>query len=587
MRILAVILVLAAGAGAHAAPTIGGCPVFPANNYWNTPVDTLPVHASSAAWVNTIGASRSLHPDWGNVLADNFGIPFVTVTGSQPLVPIVFDPEGYADESDPGPMPIPPDAPVEGGLASDGDRHVIVVETTNCRLYELYYAFPSGDGWRVYSSAKFDLRSNASRPAGWTSADAAGLPIFPGLVRYDEVAAGEIAHAIRFTAANIWGRSNGSPYYLWPARHWSGSSSDSTRPPMGARFRLKASFDISRFDARTQVILRAMKKYGLVLADAGSNWYFQGVSDTRWPDVVFDELKSIAGGNFEAVDTSSMQVDPNTAQARQSSAAAAFNVQGLWWRSPANSESGWGLNLTQQGTIVFVAWFTYDADGSPMWLTSIAQQATLNGYAGPLNRSRGPAFDAATWDTSQVVSTPVGSVSLTFNDANNGTFTYAVGGVVQSKPITRTIFGSPVPTCVMGETFAPATNYTDLWWNSPANSESGWGLNLVQQGDTIFASWFTYDSTGKGMWLVFAAARVSLGPAAGQGIYAGTLSRTTGPPFSATPWSSAQVVSTPVGSATLSFTDFYNGTFAYTINGRTQSKPIIRTVFSSPTTTCN
>src|ERR1700682_1933141 len=340
MRASLLLLLLGLATLGNSAPTIGNCPVFPANNYWNTPVDNLPVHASSAAWGSSIGASTRLHPDWGNVLADNYGIPFATVDGSQSQVPIAFDANGYPDESDPGPMPIPPDAPIEGGSAGDGDRHVLVADTTNCMLYELYYAFPVGGGtsWRVYSSAKFDLRSNALRPASWTSADAAGLAIFPGLVRWDEVAAGGIAHAIRFTASAIWGRSDGMPYYLWPARHWSGSSTDSTRPPMGARFRLKASFDISGFDARTQVILRAFKKYGLVLADGGSNWYFQGVSDTRWPDLVFDQLKSIAGGNFEAVDTSVMQVNPNTAEAKQAGSAATVNVQGLWWRSPAGAE---------------------------------------------------------------------------------------------------------------------------------------------------------------------------------------------------------------------------------------------------------
>jgi hypothetical protein len=307
---------------ANAVPGVGGCQVFPSNNYWNTPIDTLPVHASSAAWVSTIGDATKLHPDWGNVLADNYGIPFITVTGAQPLVPIVpyADPNiDYSDESDPGPYPIPPNAPIEGGSGSTGDRHVIVIETTNCVLYELFYATPNNGGatWSASSFVKFPLNSNALRTAGWTSADAAGLPIFPGLVRWEEVAAGEIAHAIRFTAANIWGRdaATGQPKYLWPARHWSGSSTVSTRPPMGARFRLKAGFDISSFSAPTQVILRAFKKYGLVLADAGSNWYFQGVSDTNWPDAVFNELKTIAGSNFEAVDASVLQVDPNSAQA--------------------------------------------------------------------------------------------------------------------------------------------------------------------------------------------------------------------------------------------------------------------------------
>ena len=314
---------------AAAAPTIGGCPVLPANNYWNTPIDTLPVHASSGAWVTTIGLSTRLHPDWGNVLEDNFGIPFVTVSAGQPTVPICPDTNNaqcaFWDESDDGTppfnYPIPPNAPIEGGPASTGDRHVIVVDTSSCTLYELFSAYPQGgptNAWNAASFARFDLNANAPlRPTGWTSADAAGLPIFPGLVRWEEVAAGEIAHAIRFTAAQIWGREGGTNQakYLWPARHWSGSSTVASRPPMGARFRLKASFEIGGFSALTQVILRAFKKYGLVLADAGSNWFFSGVSDVNWPDSVLDELKSIQGHNFEAVDTSVLMVSADSGEA--------------------------------------------------------------------------------------------------------------------------------------------------------------------------------------------------------------------------------------------------------------------------------
>ena len=548
-------------------------------------MDSLPVHSSSVAWVNSIGASTRLHPDWGNVLADNYGIPFVTVGGSQPRVPITFDVNGYADESDPGPFPIPPEAPIEGGSASDGDRHVIAVDTANCMLYELYYAFPLGGGtsWRVYSSAKFDLRSNALRPAMWTSADAAGLAIFPGRVRWDEVAAGEIAHAVRFTASAIWGRANNNPYYLWPARHWSGSSSDSSRPPMGARFRLKSAFDISRFDARTQVILRAFKKYGLVLADAGSNWYFQGTSDTRWPDVVFDELKSITGSNFEAVDTSVMQVDANTAEAKQSGSTSSPNVQGLWWRSPAFSESGWGINLTQQGQTLFATWFTYDVDGSGLWLVMSNGVKTGDAsWTGALYRTTGPSFRANPWNPSQVVATPVGAATFAFTDANNGTFAYTVNGVTQSKPIMREIFASPAPTCVVGETLVASSNYSDLWWHAPAFSESGWGVNITHQRDTLFATWFTYDDNGKGMWLV-----MSNGAKTGPQSFSGPLYRTTGPAFSANPWNPALVGVIPVGVATFTFSDTSNGTFAYSVDATSQTKAITREVFATPPTVCN
>jgi hypothetical protein len=577
-RFIALILVSLSG-DILAAPTIGGCPVFPANNYWNTPVDTLPVHASSTAWVNSIGATTKLHPDWGNVLADNYGIPFITVNASQAPVAINFSPDGYGDESDAGPMPIPTTAPVEGGAGSDGDRHVIAVDTSHCILYELYYAFPA-TGWTVYSAAKFDLNSNALRTAGWTSADAAGLPIFPGLVRWDEIAAGEIAHAIRFTANNIWARNNGQPEYLWPARHWSGSSSDSTRPPMGARFRLKSSFDITHFSANTQVVLRAFKKYGIVLADGGSNWYFQGVSDTRFPDAMFDELKSIAGSNFEAVDTSLMQVNPNTAEAKQSgtNTPASVNVQGLWWNAPANSESGWGINLTQQGDVLFATWFTYDTDGTGLWLVmSHGAKTAANTYIGDLYRTTGPAFSATPW-SGAVTPQTVGTATFTFTDGNTGTFAYTVNGFTQTKSIVREPLyaGQPMPTCTEGAT--PGSNYQGLWWNP---NESGWGVNVTHQLDTLFATWFTYDAGGKGLWLV-----MPNGAKTAPGAYTGSLYRTTGPAYNA-PFSSAPIVATPVGTATFTFNGSSNGTFAYSANGISQSKSVEREIFAASPTACN
>jgi hypothetical protein len=579
----ALLVLLSLIGGARAAPTLGGCPVFPANNYWNTPVDSLPVHASSAAWVDSIGAATRLHPDWGNVLADNYGIPFATVTGSQPKVPITFDPDGYSDESDPGPFPIPPNAPIEGGNASDGDRHVIVVDTTNCMLYELFYAFPvsGGASWRVYSAARFDLNSNALRPDTWTSADAAGFAVLPGLVRWDEVAAGEIAHAIRFTASRIWGRNANGPYYLWPARHWSGSSTDSTRPPMGARFRLKSSFDISGFDARTQVILRAFKKYGLVLADAGSNWYFQGVSDAQWPDVVLDQLQSIAGSNFEAVDTSVMQVDPNTAEAKQ---AGSTSYQGLWLKSPLD-ESGWGVNLTHQGNILVATWFTYDSDGSGMWLVmSNGSQTSAGNFSGTLYRTTGPPFNATPFTPIVFPNnyTTVGTLSFSFTDANNGTMTYTVNGITQSKPIGRLIYASGGTNCLLGGAQGASPNFQDLWLAAPLNSEAGWGVNLTHQGDILFATWFTYEAGGKGMWLV-----MSRGDKTAPGVYTGELQRTTGPAFNAVPFNPNLVTRIPVGSATFRFSDANNGTFSYTVNGISQSKPIARLFYSAPPTVCN
>ncbi len=309
----ALVLVTLTGAAPAQVNSIEGCEVFPADNVWNVPVDTLPVDHNSTAYVNTIGATEPVHPDFGAGLYDGgpIGIPFVVVPSSQPKVAIQFNADGYADESDPGPYPVPTNAPVEGGSASNGDRHVLVLEKSNCMLYELYKAVPLDDGsWEVYTSAQYDLHSHQLRPDTWTSADAAGLPILPGLVRYDEVASGEINHAIRFTVPET--RNT----YLWPARHQASDLTGTQYPPMGQRFRLKANFNIASFDPTVQVILRAMKKYGMILADNGSSWYISGAPDERWDNDILHELGQITGANFEAVDESSLLLDPNSGQVR-------------------------------------------------------------------------------------------------------------------------------------------------------------------------------------------------------------------------------------------------------------------------------
>jgi hypothetical protein len=217
----------------------------------------------------------------------------------------------YWDESDLGGYPIPADPPIEGGADSTGDRHVLIVRQGECRLYELYAAYPRGDStWTAGSGAIFDLNSNALRPDSWTSADAAGLPILPGLVRYEEVMTGEIKHAIRFTAAQVYSG------YTWPARHSDGRSSSTNNPPMGQRFRLKTSIDISGFSPEVQVILQALKTYGLVLADTGGNWYISGTPNPSWNDDHLHELTQLTGVDFEAVDMSSYMVDPDSAQSR-------------------------------------------------------------------------------------------------------------------------------------------------------------------------------------------------------------------------------------------------------------------------------
>jgi len=290
-------------------PAIGGCPLLPPDNIWNTRVDNLPLAPRSADYIAAIGADTGFHADFGSGLwaGGPIGIPFDFVNGGQPKVAVSFD---YADESDPGPYPIPPDASIEGGPNSDGDRHVLVVDTDNCTLYELFYAWPQADGsWQAGSGAIYDLNSNALRPDGWTSADAAGLPILPGLVRYEEVSAGEIRHAIRFTAPQT------RAAYVWPARHFASSLTGAQYPPMGQRFRLKAGFDLSGFSPQVQVILRAMQTYGIILADNGSAWYLSGAPDERWDNDILRELSQVTGADMEAVDVSALMVAPNSGQA--------------------------------------------------------------------------------------------------------------------------------------------------------------------------------------------------------------------------------------------------------------------------------
>lgn len=297
---------------------IKGCPVLPADNIWNAPVDALPVDPNSDLYVDTIGADVGLHPDFGAGLLEGttspIGIPFVDVPASQPRVAVTFE---YADESDPGPYPIPTDAPIEGGPDGDGDRHVLVLERDTCTLYELFDAHPQDDGsWEAGSGAIFDLNSHDLRPDGWTSADAAGLPVLPGLVRYDEVAAGEILHALRFTVPAT------RRAYVWPARHRASTRTEERFPPMGQRFRLKADFDMSGFSPQVQVILRALQKYGMMLADNGSPWYLSGAPDDRWDNDVLRELRGVKGADFEAVDVSSLQLNPDSGQVRTTSATA-------------------------------------------------------------------------------------------------------------------------------------------------------------------------------------------------------------------------------------------------------------------------
>jgi hypothetical protein len=258
---------------------------------WNTDISSAPIDPNSNTIMSNWVGSVNVHPDWGN--DPTYGIPYVVVNGSQALVNVNL--EAYEDESDPGPMPVPVSAPVEGGSSSTGDRHVLVLDNGNCFLYELYNSSVNSDGsWNADSTAVWDLLGNQQRPYTWTSADAAGLPIFPGLVRYDEVAAGKIQHAFRFTLPST------SAAFTPPASHSAATTSDSSAPPMGMRLRLKSSYDISGFSSQMQVILTAMKTYGLILADNGSALYVTGVSDSRWGSDL-DSLKTVPASAFEVV----------------------------------------------------------------------------------------------------------------------------------------------------------------------------------------------------------------------------------------------------------------------------------------------
>ncbi len=309
LLLLAVFLLASCGASSPPSaggPTLAGCPVFPADDYWNTPVDGLPPLARSSSYVAAIGADAGVHADFGSGLYEGspIGIPFNLANAATPRNQVSFD---YAGESDPGPYPIPPNPLIEGG----SDRHLLVLERSSCKLYELYDATLTASGWHAGSGAVFDLRGYRMRPDGWTSADAAGLPILPGLVRYEEVAAGEIRHAIRFTAPRT------QKAYLWPARHYASSDSDPDLPPMGLRLRLRADFDESGFGPQAQVVIRAMKKYGIVLADNGSAWFISGVPDERWDNDDLHQLGRIKGREFVAVDASRLMIEADSSRARQ------------------------------------------------------------------------------------------------------------------------------------------------------------------------------------------------------------------------------------------------------------------------------
>lgn len=302
IAMLATAVVLVPGASAHRLPQAPACPMLPQSNHFNQRVDRLPVAANSQTLVSSIGLDAHVHADFGSGTYDGgpIGIPYTVVRRSQKKVPVTFE---YADESDGRSYPIPRNAPIEGGRNADGDRHVLIVDRDRCRLYELFDARPQDGGtrWTAGSGAIFDLRSDRLRPAGRTSADAAGLPILPGLARYHEVAKGSIDHALRFTARRT------RRAYVYPARHFASNDSDPSLPPMGTRVRLKANVSLDGLGRQARVVARALKRYGALLADNGSPWYFSGAPDRRWDNEDLHTLDRLKGADFEVVDTSSLQ----------------------------------------------------------------------------------------------------------------------------------------------------------------------------------------------------------------------------------------------------------------------------------------
>ncbi len=457
---------------AAAQQVIGGCPVLPANNIWNTPIDTLPVLANSTAMVNTIGAARGFHADFGAGLWEGgpIGIPFITVS-NPPKFPATFL---YDDESDPGPYGVPLNAPIEGGSNSNGDRHAIAIDTATCTLYELYRAFPQASSWVGDSGAIYDLRSNALRPSTWTSADAAGLPIVPGLVTWEEVQSGEIRHAIRFTVPQT------RREFVWPARHYASNLVGTQYPRMGERFRLKASVNISTYPADVQVILRAMKKYGIILADNGSAWYLSGKPDERWNNNNLRSFSQLLGSNFEAVDATVLRIDPNSGAAIQngvnvtvtpSTATLRIGHPQTFSATVTGAASGvqWDVNGTPGGDAIVG---TIDSAGQ------YVPPSTLPNPAVVTVRATSTAVPTASGTASVTLIPPVTLTSVNRLSIANGVVSLTANGA-GFVPGSVVWFNS----VALNTTFVSATRLTATG-NAPAPSPSAPVFVRVPDGDS-------------------------------------------------------------------------------------------------------
>ena len=377
------------GAALGIGASLQGFTPFPADNAWNRDVSGDPVDANSPAIIAFIGTSIGLHPDFGAGLYGGgpIGIPYSVVSSTlQPKVAVAFGPNGYPTEGDPGPMPIPAAAPVEGGSSSTGDRHVLVLDRDTCLLYELYRAFPQANGsWLADGTAVWDLKANTLRPYGWTSADAAGLPIFPGLARYDEVAAGAITHALRFTVPTS------RKAYVLPATHWASNNTSTSAPPMGLRMRLKASVDISTYPTQAKVVLTALKRYGMILADNGSAWYISGAPDDRWDNNQLASLSGIKGSDLEVVQMGMVYTSDPTGAAP---AISSFTA------NPSSITNGAGATLSWSSTSA-TRWFITPDLG---WVTGTSVTVRPTATTTYTLEAQGPFGSALR--TTQVVVTP-------------------------------------------------------------------------------------------------------------------------------------------------------------------------------------
>ena len=470
---LLTVLALFVAASGRGQQMAGSCPVLPADNIWNTPVDTLPVLSNSSSMIDTIGATTRVHADFGSGTWNGgpIGIPFITVPGTQTKYPATFY---YPDESDPGPYAIPLTAPIEGGSTATGDRHAIAVDTDNCLLYELYDAHPQTSSWSAGSGAMFNLRSNALRPDTWTSADAAGLPIMPGLVTFEEVQSGEIRHAIRFTAPQSRHES------VWPARHYASSLVGTQYPRMGERFRLKANFDVLSYPPDVQVILRAMKRYGIMLADNGSAWFISGKPDSRWNNDNLQMLGQVLGSNFEAVDATVLRIDPDSGAAVQNGVTvsvtpASATVRATRAQTLSAAVSGapntvtWSVNGISGGNALVG---TVDSSGLYIAPSLVPTPSVVT------VRATSTTTPAASGSASVTIIPLPGISSVTPSPVTAGAFTMTIAGAGFTSGSVVSFDGVALSTTVVSSTQLSATG------NAPAAKLSARVVVNTADGET-------------------------------------------------------------------------------------------------------